>query len=59
VIVSALPSSPEAFAKAAWDDIAPYYDELIERPLEPGNIEAWLRACPLWRSCWPRLRRVP
>ena len=44
MIVSALPSSPEAFAKAAWDDIAPYYDELTERPLEPDTIEAWLHA---------------
>jgi oligoendopeptidase F len=44
VIVSALPSSPEAFAKAAWDDIAPYYDELAERPLEPDMLEAWLHA---------------
>jgi len=44
VIVSALPSSPEAFAKAAWDDIAPYYDELAERPLEPATVAAWLHA---------------
>ena len=44
MIVSALPSSPEAFAKAAWDDIAPYYDELAERPVEPATIEAWLQA---------------
>jgi oligoendopeptidase F len=44
VIVSALPSSPGAFAKAAWDDIAPYYEELAERPLEPGTVESWLHA---------------
>ncbi len=41
--VSALPSSPDAFTKAAWDEVAPYYDELAERPLEPGAMEAWLR----------------
>jgi len=44
VIGSARPTSPEAFAKAAWEDIAPYYEELAERPLEPGTIEAWLHA---------------
>jgi oligoendopeptidase F len=44
VIGSALPSSPEAFAKAAWDDIALYYDELQERPLDPGTVEGWLQA---------------
>ncbi|HZM28106.1 MAG TPA: M3 family oligoendopeptidase [Gemmatimonadales bacterium] len=44
MIGSALPSSPEAFAKATWDDIVPYYDELAERSLEPDSMEAWLRA---------------
>jgi oligoendopeptidase F len=44
VTVSLPPSSPAAFAKATWDDIAPYYDDLAERPLEPGTVEAWLHA---------------
>jgi len=42
VTVSALPSSPAAFANATWDDIVPYYDELAERPLGPGTMDAWL-----------------
>lgn len=41
--VSALPASPAAFAKATWDDIAPYYEELAERPFAPDTMEAWLR----------------
>ena len=42
--VLALPASPDAFAKATWDDIAPYYDELAERPLSPEGMDAWLHA---------------
>ncbi|MBA3521064.1 MAG: M3 family oligoendopeptidase [Gemmatimonadales bacterium] len=42
--VSVLPSSPAAFAKARWEDVAPYYDELVERPLDESTIEGWLRA---------------
>jgi oligoendopeptidase F len=42
--VSVLPSSPAAFAKATWDDIVPYYDDLAERPLTPETIEGWLQA---------------
>ena len=42
--VSVLPPSPAAFAKATWDDVAPYFDELAARPLEPSSIEAWLLA---------------
>jgi oligoendopeptidase F len=37
-----LPPSPSAFAKASWDDVAPYFDDLAARPLEPSTIEAWL-----------------
>jgi len=44
VTVSVLPPSPSAFAKATWDDVAPYFDELAARPLEPSGIEAWLLA---------------
>jgi oligoendopeptidase F len=43
VTVAALPSSPAAFAKATWNDIAPYYEELAERPLAPDAMESWLR----------------
>ena len=42
--VSVLPTSPSAFAKATWGDVAPFFDELAARPLEPANIEAWLLA---------------
>jgi oligoendopeptidase F len=44
VSVSVLPPSPAAFAKATWDDVAPYFDELAARPLEPSSIEVWLLA---------------
>jgi oligoendopeptidase F len=43
VTVLALPATPAAFAKATWDDIVPYYDELAERPLTQDGIEAWLQ----------------
>lgn len=41
---SVLPTSPAVFAKATWDDVAPYFEDLAARPLEPSNIDAWLRA---------------
>ena len=44
VNVLALPPSPEALAKARWEDIAPYFDELAELPLDRGTMEAWLRS---------------
>lgn len=34
--------TPEQFANATWDDIAPLYDELARRPLAVDNAEAWL-----------------
>jgi oligoendopeptidase F len=51
VTVSLLPPSPSAFAKATWADIAPYFDELAARPLEPESIEDWLRE-------WSRLEEL-
>ncbi len=38
-----LPTSPDVFAKATWADVAPYYDELAQRPLDAGGLDAWLR----------------
>ena len=38
----ALPESAEAFQDATWDDVAPYYEELVGRPLDRTNVEAWL-----------------
>ena len=49
--VSVLPPSPSAFAKASWDDVAPYFDDLAARPLEPSTIEAWLAE-------WSRLEEL-
>ena len=40
--VSVLPSSPTALAKARWQDISPYFDELARRPLQADSIEGWL-----------------
>jgi oligoendopeptidase F len=42
VTVSVLPATPAAFAKAKWEDVAPYFDDLAERPLDPEKIEGWL-----------------
>jgi oligoendopeptidase F len=51
VTVSFLPPSPSALAKATWGDIAPYFDELAGRELEPSTIEGWLRE-------WSRLEEL-
>jgi oligoendopeptidase F len=51
VTVSVLPPSPSAFAKASWDDVAPYFDDLAARPFEPSTIEAWLAE-------WSRLEEL-
>jgi oligoendopeptidase F len=51
VTVSVLPPSPAAFANASWDDVAPYYDDLAARPLEPSTIDAWLAE-------WSRLEEL-
>ena len=37
--------TPDQFANATWDDILPFYQELVDRQLDPGDtatIEAWL-----------------
>jgi oligoendopeptidase F len=44
VTVSVLPATPAAFAKAKWEDVAPYFDDLAERALDQENIEGWLRS---------------
>src|SRR5215208_436349 len=51
VTVSVLPPSPSAFSKASWDDVAPYFDDLAARTLEPSTIEAWL-------ADWSRLEEL-
>jgi len=51
VTVSVLPPSPSAFAKASWEDVAPYFDDLAARPLESSTIEGWLAE-------WSRLEEL-
>jgi oligoendopeptidase F len=46
-----LPSTPSAFAKATWDEVVPYFDDLIERPLDASTVEEWLQA-------WSRLEEL-
>ncbi len=41
-MVIALPSTADAFKNATWQDVAPFYEELEARPLDHGNVEAWL-----------------
>ena len=48
---SVLPSSPAAFAKATWDEVVPYFDDLLERPLDVTTVEEWL-------SAWSRLEEL-
>ena len=56
---SALPASPAAFAKATWDDVLPYYEELAERQLDESTVETGSGRGPGWRSWSPRRRRRP
>ena len=48
---SVLPTSPAAFAKATWEDVAPYFDDLVDRPLDATTVDGWLRA-------WSRLEEL-
>jgi oligoendopeptidase F len=51
VTVSYLPPSPSALARARWEDIAPFFDELAARQLDSDNITAWLHE-------WSRLEEL-
>ena len=42
--VLALPPSPVVLSKARWEDIAPYFDDLAERPLDEATVEGWLQS---------------
>lgn len=46
-----LPSSSEAFARATWADIKPYYDALANREIRLDTVEAWL-------GDWSRLEEL-
>ncbi len=43
--------TPADLAGASWDEIRPYYEELLARPLADGAIPAWLAE-------WSRLEEV-
>ena len=49
--IDRLPESSGAFANATWDDIAPYFQWLAERPLDTSNADAWL-------ADWSRLEEL-
>jgi oligoendopeptidase F len=51
VTASVLPPSPAGFAKATWEDVVPYFDDLLERPLDTGSVQGWLLA-------WSRLEEL-
>jgi oligoendopeptidase F len=51
VTASVLPTSPAAFAKATWEEVVPYFDDLLERPLDASTVEEWLLA-------WSRLEEL-
>jgi oligoendopeptidase F len=51
VTASVLPSSPAAFARATWDEVVPYFDDLLERPLDASTVDEWLPA-------WSRLEEL-
>jgi oligoendopeptidase F len=41
-VVIALPETADAFQKATWQDVAPFYEDLVARPLNRENVETWL-----------------
>jgi oligoendopeptidase F len=44
-------SSPAEIADAQWADLAPAFDELLARPLDPSSLDAWL-------ADWSRLEEI-
>ncbi len=43
--------TPSALADVTWEELRPLYQELIDRPVDAGSVEAWL-------SDWSRLEEV-
>ena len=39
---TSLPTTSEAFAILSWTEIEPWYRELLDSPLEPENLQAWM-----------------
>jgi oligoendopeptidase F len=46
-----LPASPDAFARASWSDIAPFYETLATAPLTTETVGGWLAE-------WSRLEEL-
>ena len=46
-----LPSDPSGFKDAEWSDVSPYYDRLLEAPLDLDNAVEWL-------ATWSRLEEL-
>jgi oligoendopeptidase F len=43
-VLPTLPAGPADIADATWTDLAPLYDALVEEPLTPASVRAWLAA---------------
>lgn len=50
-MLAQLPASAREFAGFNWEDIKPYFDDLLARPLTEENAEAWL-------ADWTRLHNL-
>ncbi len=37
-----LPASPAAFSKATWEEILPFYNDLLDAELDLDNVDGWL-----------------
>jgi len=46
-----LPNSPDAFANASWEEIAPHYDALAATPPDDASLDGWLER-------WSRLEEL-
>ena len=43
--------TPEVLADAGWEDLAPYYADLVAEPFGPESIEDWLRRWSRLEEC--------
>ncbi len=46
-----LPATPDTFADATWDDVAPYYEALAAVPVDRASLDRWL-------ATWSRLEEL-
>lgn len=51
VIDIGLPTDPSGFADAEWSDVSPFFDQLMEAPLDLENATEWL-------ATWSRLEEL-